>query len=135
MAHALAANAAMGDFDAAAVTNHALVFHASVLAAGAFPVFLGTKNSFAEKAVLFGTVSPVVNRLRLLDLAERPTADVMRVGQTDAHSPVIVDPVVTSFTRTHGTHSLQKAAKWCARPARYWRPRNIPASLVSLSVS
>src|SRR5207253_8690652 len=70
MTHALAANAAVGDFDAATVTDHALVFHAPVLTAGAFPVFLGPKNSFAEKAVLFGTVSPVVDRLRLLHLAE-----------------------------------------------------------------
>ncbi len=62
----------VGDFPAAAVADHPLVLHAAVPTAGAFPVLLGAEDSLAEEAVLFGAVGPVVDRFRLLDLAERP---------------------------------------------------------------
>src|SRR6516225_8442112 len=67
MAHALAADAAVRDLDAAAVADHALVLHAAILAAGALPVLFGTEDALAEQAVLLGTVGAVVNGLRLLD--------------------------------------------------------------------
>src|SRR5207302_9692129 len=101
VAHALAAHARVRDLDAAAVADHALVLHAAVLAAGALPVLLGTEDALAEEAVLLRAVRAVVDRLRLLDLAERPAADVVRAGQADAHGPVIVDAVVVDFTGTH----------------------------------
>ncbi len=105
VAHALAADAAVRDLDAAAVADHALVLHAAVLAAGALPVLLRPEDAFAEQAVLFGTVGAVVDRLRLLDFAERPGADVVRAGQADAHRPVVVDAVVVDVAVTHGPPS------------------------------
>src|SRR5213080_4832658 len=109
MAHAFAADAAVGDLDAAAVADHPLVLHAAVLAAGALPVFLRPEDALAEQTIFFGAIRAVVDRFRFLDFAEGPAADVMRAGQTDAHSPVVIDPVVIGFasTSTHGTHSLK----------------------------
>src|SRR4029077_15953302 len=101
VAHALAADAAVGDLDAAAVADHALVLHAAVLAAGALPVLLGAEDALAEEAVLLGAVGAVVDGLRLVDLAERPAADVVRAGQADADGPVVVDAVVIDVTVTH----------------------------------
>src|SRR5205807_6750864 len=94
VAHALAADARVRDLDAAAVADHALVLHAAVLAAGALPVLFRAEDAPAEQAVLLGAVGAVVDGLRLLDLAERPGADVVRAGQADADGPVVVDPVV-----------------------------------------
>ena len=79
VAHALAADAAVRDLDAAAVADHALVLHAAVLAAGALPVLLRAEDALAEQAVLFGAVGAVVDRLRLLDLAEA-TSERMSCG-------------------------------------------------------
>jgi len=100
--HALAADAAVRDLHAAAIADHALVLHTAVLAAGAFPVFFGAEDALAEQAVFFGAVGAVVDRLGLLDLAERPAADVVRAGEADAHGPVVVDAVVIDVAITHG---------------------------------
>src|SRR5437879_6284308 len=97
VAHALAADAAMGDLDAATVANHPLVLHAAVLAAGAFPVLFGTEDALAEQTVLFGTVGAVVDGLGLLDLTEGPGTDIVRAGEADAHGPVVVNAVVGGF--------------------------------------
>ena len=72
VAHALAADAAVRDLDAAPVADDALVLHALVLAAEALPVALGTEDPLAEQAVLLRPVGAVVDGLGLLDLAERP---------------------------------------------------------------
>src|SRR5207249_5484067 len=82
--HALAADAAVRHLDAAAVTDHALVFHAAVLAASALPVFFRPEDALAEQAVLLRAVGAVVDGLGLLDLAERPAANVVGAGQADA---------------------------------------------------
>src|SRR5205823_6774841 len=97
VAHALAADAAVRHLDAAAVADHALVFHAAVLAAGALPVLLGAEDALAEQAVLFGAVGAVVDRLGLLDLAERPGANVVWAREADAHRAVVVNAVVAAF--------------------------------------
>src|SRR5206468_1199630 len=86
--------AAMRDLDAAAIADHPLVLHAAILAARAFPVLFGTEDLLAEQPVLLGAIGAVVNRLGLLDLAERPAADVVRAGEADAHRSVVVDAVV-----------------------------------------
>src|SRR5262249_6615663 len=80
--------------DLAAVTDHALVLHPAVLAAGALPVLLRAEDLFAKQAVLFRPVGAVVDRLRLFDFAEGPGADVVRAGQADPDRAVIVDTVV-----------------------------------------
>src|SRR5439155_85157 len=105
VAHALAPHPAMRDLDAAAVADHALVLHAAILAAGALPVLLGAEDALAEEAVLLGTVGAVVDGLGLLDLAERPVADVLRACQADAHRAVVVDAVVVDLAVAHGPAS------------------------------
>ena len=99
--HPLASDARVRDLDAATIADHPFVFHAAVLAAGAFPVLLRTENPFAEQAVLFGAVGAVVDRLRLLHFAERPTADVMRPSQADLDRRVIVNPVIRALADGH----------------------------------
>src|SRR5262249_10750775 len=87
------------------IADHPLVLHAAVFAAGAFPVLLGTENPLAEEAVFFGTIGAVVDGLRLLHFAERPTADIMRAGQTDADSPVVVDAIIGRLACAHRPYS------------------------------
>src|SRR5262249_49670414 len=94
-------HAAMSHFDATTVANHPLILHAPVFAAGAFPVLLRAENTLAEEAVFFRTIGAIINRLRFLDFAERPAANVMGAGQADAHRPIIINPVIAAFTGTH----------------------------------
>ncbi len=94
-------HAAVGDFHAAAVADHPFVLHPAVLAARALPVLLGPEDLLAEQAVLFGAVGAVVDRLRLLDFAERPASDVVGAGQADLDRRVVVDPVVGGFADAH----------------------------------
>ena len=101
VAHPLAAHATVRDLHAAAVADHALVFHPPVLAAGAFPVLLRSEDLFAHQAVLFRTEGAVIDRLGLFDLAERPAANVVRPGQADLHSRIVVDAIVGGFTDAH----------------------------------
>src|SRR5690606_10063557 len=84
MAHALAAHAAQRDLDAALLADDALVLHALVLAAQALVVLDRTEDAGAEQAVALGLERAVVDRLRLLDLAERPGLDLFRAGERDA---------------------------------------------------
>ena len=82
MAHALAADLRDGDLDAALLADDALVLHALVLAAQALVILDRTEDARAEQAVTLGLERAVVDRLGLLDLAERPAADL--VGRRDA---------------------------------------------------
>jgi hypothetical protein len=75
MAHALAADLRDGDLDAALLADDALVLHALVLAAQALVILDRTEDARAEQAVTLGLERAVVDRLGLLDLAERPGAD------------------------------------------------------------
>src|SRR5262249_44734505 len=77
VAHALAADAAVGDLDAAAVADHPLVLHAAVLAAGTLPVLLGPEDALAEQAVLLGTVRAVIDGFGFLDLTKRPASNIL----------------------------------------------------------
>ena len=82
MAHALAADLRDGHLDAALLADDALVLHPLVLAAQALIVLDRTEDARAEQAVTLGLERAVVDRLGLLDLAERPGADL--VGRRDA---------------------------------------------------
>ncbi len=99
--HALAANAAVRDFDAAAIADHPLVLHAAVLAAGALPVLFRAEDTLAEQAVLFRTVRAVVDRFRLLHFAERPAADIVRARQADLARTRSHSPDRRAFADTH----------------------------------
>src|SRR5690606_27743472 len=62
----------------------AAVLHALVLAAVALVVLHRTENLGAEETVAFGLERPVVDRLRLLHLAERPLSHLVGARQRDA---------------------------------------------------
>ena len=83
VAHALTAHRRLRDLDAAALADDALEAHPLVLAARALPVAGGPEDLLAEEAVLLRLQRAVVDGLRLLDLAVRPLADVVRRCQTD----------------------------------------------------
>ena len=93
VAHALAADAGEGDFDAAAVADHAAVLDAFVLAAGAFPVLDRAENALAEQAALFGLERAVVDGLGVLDFPLGPGADGVRRGDGDGDVFHLVDLV------------------------------------------
>ena len=78
VAHALAADAAVRHLDAALVADDALVANALVLAAGAFPVLLGTEDALAEQAVPLRTQRAIVDRLRLGHFTVRPVQNLLR---------------------------------------------------------
>jgi len=82
--HAIAPHLGERDFDAALLADDAAILHALVLAAQALVVLDGTENAGAEQAVALRLEGPVVDRLRLLDLAIRPGADALRAGDRDA---------------------------------------------------
>src|SRR4029079_14666863 len=83
VAHPLTTHLGTGHLDAAALADDALEAHALVLAAVALPVPGGTEDLLAEETVTLGLERPVVDGLRLLDLAVAPRADVVRGGQAD----------------------------------------------------
>ena len=91
VAHALAAHLGARDLDAAAIADHALEADALVLAAVALPVFGRAEDLLAEEAVALGLERAVVDRLGLLDFAERPSANLLRRREADAHCVEVVD--------------------------------------------
>ena len=74
--HPLAAHLCAGDLDAAAFTDNAAETDALVLAAVALPVPGRPKDALVEEAILLRFQGPVVDRFRLLYLAERPGSDL-----------------------------------------------------------
>jgi hypothetical protein len=78
MAHALAPDACERDFDAALLADDALELHALVLAAQALVVLDRPEDAGAEQAVALGLEGPVVDGLRLFDLAIGPGQDLLR---------------------------------------------------------
>ena len=91
VAHPLTTDLGPRDLDTAALADDALEADALVLAAVALPVPGGTEDLLAEQAVLLGLERAVVDRLRLLDLAVGPGADVVGGRQTDAQLVEEVD--------------------------------------------
>src|SRR5258707_11421716 len=83
MAHALAAHFGASPLDAALLADDALVFHPLVLAAQALVVLHRTEDAGAEQPVALRLERAVVDRFRLLDLAEGPAADALGARQTD----------------------------------------------------
>ena len=83
MAHALAPHAGQRHLDTALFADDALVLHALVLAAQALVVLRRTEDAGAEQAVALRLEGPVVDGLGLLDLTERPRADLFRRGERD----------------------------------------------------
>src|SRR5205823_7064842 len=78
MAHALAPDARQRHLDRALFADDALVLHPLVLAAQAFVVLDRPEDARAEQAVALGLEGPVVDGLRLLDLAVEPGQNLLR---------------------------------------------------------
>src|SRR5690349_615909 len=72
VAHALAPHLAQRHLDAAPVADHPAIADPLVLPAVALPVLDRTEDALAEEAVLLRLERPVIDRLRLGDLAPRP---------------------------------------------------------------
>ncbi len=81
--HALAPHLGLRDLDAALLADHAAVLQALVLAAQALVVLDRPEDLGAEEAVALGLEGAVVDRLGLLDFAERPRADLLRAREPD----------------------------------------------------
>ena len=83
VAHALAPDARQRHLDAALLADDALVLHALVLTAQALVILDRPEDARAEQAVALGLERAVIDRLRLLDLAERPRQDLLRARDRD----------------------------------------------------
>ena len=84
MAHALAPNLALDHLDAAFLADDAAILHPLVLAAQAFVVLDRAEDAGTEQAVALGLERPIVDRFRLLDLAVRPSAYLLRAGDRNS---------------------------------------------------
>src|SRR6187551_1160752 len=89
--HALAPDLLARHLDAAALADDALVADALVLAAVALPVLGRTEDALAEEPVLLGLQRPVVDRLRLRDLAGGPISNLLARREADADCVEVVD--------------------------------------------
>src|SRR5271155_2482082 len=83
MAHALAAHARQRDLDAALLADDALILHTLVFTAQALVILDRPEDARAEQAVALRLESAIVDRLRLLDLAERPGQNLFRARDRD----------------------------------------------------
>jgi hypothetical protein len=81
--HPLTAHLRLDDLDPALLADDAAVAHPLVLAAVALVVLRGAEDLRAEETVPFRLERAVVDRLRLLDLAVAPRADLVRRSQRD----------------------------------------------------
>jgi hypothetical protein len=84
LAHALAPDLGERHLDAALLADHPTVLQALVLAAQALVVLDGPEDLGAEQPVALRLEGAVVDRLRLLHLAERPGTDLLRRRNADA---------------------------------------------------
>ncbi len=144
VAHALAADLLTRDLDATALADDPLEPNPLVLAAVALPVPRGTEDALAEQTVLLGLERPVVDGLRLLDLAVGPGPDLIGRRQADpqlvevvdvehlAHRPFRVLALVRAHLRAVSQNPLPPARAGTGRsqapPRPGRRPRRSPAS-------
>ena len=84
MTHAVAPDLREGHLDAALLADDAAILHALVLAAQALVILDRPEDAGAEQPVALRLEGPIVDRLRLLDLAIGPGADALRAGDRDA---------------------------------------------------
>src|ERR1700674_5170599 len=83
MPHALAPHPRQGHLNAAFLADDALIFHPLVFAAQALVVLDRSKNARAEQAVALRLERAIIDRLGLLDLAERPGQNLLRARDRD----------------------------------------------------
>ena len=95
VAHALASDARLGHFHAAAVADYTAMLDPLVLAAGTFPVLNRTKNPLAKKPTLLWLECSVVDGLRVLDFTLGPRPYGVRGSHGDGdmiHMVYLVEP-------------------------------------------
>ena len=80
MAHALAANAGLGDFDTTFITDNAAVTDALVFTTVTFVIFGRSKDAFTEQTIFFWFERSVVDGFWLGNFTKRPTSDSVRRG-------------------------------------------------------
>src|SRR4051812_19789680 len=78
VAHALAANASQGYFNAATVANDTPVLDAFIFSAGALPVLDRTENAFAEQAALLRLEGTIIDSFGVFDFPFGPGANGFR---------------------------------------------------------
>src|SRR5258708_23383967 len=83
MGHAVAPHLGEGHLDTAFLADNAAIFHALVLAAQALVILDWTEDAGTKQPVTLGLEGPIVDRLRLLDLAVGPGVDAVRAGDRD----------------------------------------------------
>ena len=89
MSHPFATDLGLDDLYPAFFTNNAPVFHALIFSAITF-IILGRAEYFGtKKTVPFRLESPVVDGLRLFNLAMRPFPDLLRRGQRNFYGTEI----------------------------------------------
>src|SRR5205085_3211273 len=84
VSHAVAADLLHGHFNAALLTDDALVFHALVLAAQALIVLHRAKDPGTEKTITLGFEGTVIDGFGFFYLAMRPTQDLIRARKGDS---------------------------------------------------
>src|SRR5262245_4640159 len=89
MTHALAPHPRERDLDRALLADDALVLHALVLAAQALVILDRPENARAEQPVALGLEGPIVDGLRLFDLAVRPGQNLF--GARDRNPDLVKD--------------------------------------------
>ena len=80
VAHALATNAAQGNFHSTTVTDRAFVLDAFVFSASTLPVTRWTEDFLTEETTLFRFECPVVDRLRIEHFTTGPAVDGFRIS-------------------------------------------------------
>src|SRR5262245_19175497 len=130
MAHAVAAHLGERHLYAAFLTNDAAILHALVLAAQAFVILDRPENPGAEQPVALGLECPIVDRLRLFDLAIGPGVNALRASDRDADLIEALRPA----DLTKNIHQLvhQRPLSWSVvMPATAdiqggWRAASVP---------
>jgi hypothetical protein len=89
MPHPLPSHLGLDDFHPTLLADNSSVFHSLVFAAIAFIIFGRTKNLGTEEPILLRLESPIIDRLRFLDLSMRPRFDLFWGGNRDPNSVII----------------------------------------------
>jgi hypothetical protein len=130
----LAPDLRLDDLDAALLAHDATVLHALVLAAVALVVLHRPEDLRAEQTIALRLERPVVDGLRLLHLAVRPLADLLRARERDADGAErqrVLGLLEEAEDVTHGDLRRRKRnRRTCPRPllepSRGRRPRGAP---------
>ena len=86
MTHAFSADLGAGNFNAAAIADHAFIAYSFIFSAVAFPVLGGAEDAFAEETVSFRFQRPIVDGFRFFYFTVGPFPDLFRGRQGNAHT-------------------------------------------------